>query len=104
MYVAPLLEKAGRQNIYAQTARMKGFLEAVTDAGDVHYRIISDYQTYEEYFAKLDEEPDGTALICPSDVYTLRCLTACGVTNQTKSRFGVLGLDRFPMFDVLLPG
>lgn len=103
VYIAPLLEKAEKQNIHAQTARMKGFLEAVTDAGDIHYRIISNYEAYEEYFAKLEEEPDGTALICPSDMYTLRCLTACGVTNQKKSRFGIMGFDRFPMFDALLP-
>ena len=74
MYVAPLLEKVDRQNIY----RGNGYRH-------IHYRILSDYQSY-------------------SDVYTLRCLTACGVMNQMKSRFGVLGLDRSPMFDVLLPG
>jgi len=103
VYVAPLLQKKETQNISAQTARMEGFLDAVNHADGITYRIIADYGSYEALFASLSSEPEGTALICPSDAFTLRCLTECGVTARNGSRIGIMGFDRFPMFNTILP-
>jgi len=82
---------------------LEGFLDAVNHADGITYRIIADYGSYEALFASLSSEPEGTALICPSDAFTLRCLTECGVTARNGSRIGIMGFDRFPMFNTILP-
>ena len=98
-YVAPLLEKAGRQNISAQTMRRDGFLAA---ASGVEYSLVDNYSAYDELLSSLQSGSLGsdekrTALICPSDAYTIDCLPLVG------DRVGIMGFDRLPMIGRLIP-
>ena len=98
IYIAPLLEKAGRENITAQSLRYEGFLEASEGVGR---EIISDRPAYKKLLASLEagELPDGerTALICPSDAYTIACLPLIG------KRLGIMGFDRLQTIGRLIP-
>ena len=98
IYIAPLLEKAGRENMTAQSLRYEGFLEASEGIGR---EIISDRPAYKKLLASLEagELPGGerTALICPSDAYTIACLPLVG------KRLGIMGFDRLPTIGRLIP-
>lgn len=97
LYVAPLLEKAKHQNIAAQSLRYAGFLDAI-EGTNTSYTVIDTYDTYRTHFPTLDSAK--TALICPSDTYTLHCLEL--FYDQTPT-VGIMGFDRFLTLGRLLP-
>ena len=78
IYVAPLLASEG-----------------------VGLEIISDRPAYKKLLASLEagELPDGdrTALICPSDAYTIACLPLVG------KKLGIMGFDRLQTIGRLIP-
>lgn len=98
-YVAPLLEKAGKQNISTQIMRRDGFLEA---AGGAEYLLIDNYHAYDELLSSLQSgsitsDEIKTALICPSDAYTIDCLPLI------REKVGIMGFDRLLMIGRLIP-
>ena len=98
IYVAPLLEKAGRENLSAQVLRHEGFLAA---SDEVRREVIADRRAYGELLGSLESGEffgdTRTALICPSDSYTIDCLPYIG------KRCGIIGFDRLPMIGRLIP-
>ncbi len=96
VYVAPLLERATAQNIGAQTERYHGFLDA--SAGHGERVILDNYETYERFMAAPPVDTKKTALICPTDVYTVRCLPL------RELGFGIMGFDRLQILSTLIPG
>lgn len=96
IYVAPLLEKAPRQNISAQSERLNGFLAAIENS-EAEYEIIGNYADYSQKLPTLSANSRKTALVCPSDVYTLKCL------SLHKDKFGIMGFDRMPTIETFIP-
>lgn len=98
VYIAPMLEKLGRENLSAQVLRKNGFLDAVKS---VEYTLIEDRPTYRELLDKLAagafRQGKRTALICPSDAYTIDCLPLIG------KDIGIMGFDRLPTLGRLIP-
>jgi len=99
VYVAPLLEKEQSQNITAQSRRYAAFLETVQENNDLTWHTIDTYDKYHNHFSEYLSESQRTALICPSDSYTLRCLELFSRCKQ----LGIMGFDRFPTLERLLP-
>ena len=103
IYVAPVLEKGSTQNISAQTLRYEGFLDTVRSRG-VNYDVIADYSAYGSSFLQLEpQRAERTALLCPSDSYTLKCLSVHWISRSPENRFGIMGFDRFPTVSAILP-
>ncbi len=98
IYVAPMLEKGKYQNISAQSERLRGFNEAVR-LSSVEACVLGTKAEYNELFPHLSERsPDKrTAVICPTDVYTLRALPLL------KLGYGLLCFDRLPLLATLFP-
>ena len=98
IYTAPVLEKLGRENLTAQIMRRDGFLEA---ARGREYTLIVDRPAYRELLNKLSSGSLGhekkTALICPSDAYTVDCLPLIG------KDVGIMGFDRLTTIGRLIP-
>ncbi len=96
VYVAPVLERAQSQNIYAQAQRYRGFMDAAARADEA--MVLDTKARCEPCLTSL--QPDGipTALICPTDVYTVRCLPL------RERGIGVLGFDRMELIARLVPG
>ena len=94
VYVAPLLEREGTQNMSAQTERRDGFLDAVRGSG-VRYDIIDSYEKYGRLGSYIGVE--RMAFVCSSDAYTVRCLPL------RSENVGVMGFDRLGMIEALVP-
>lgn len=98
IYIAPLLEKEGKQNISTQLLRKEGFLEA---AKGKELLLIDRYESYDELLSSLKLGRVGnsqkTALICTSDAYTIACLPFVG------AELGIMGFDRLPTIETLIP-
>ena len=99
VYIAPVLEKRTEQNISAQENRYAGFLEAVQNAPDVTWHVVDTYEEYRSRLPEVHPHDRPTALICSSDTFTLRCLEVFRNTEGT----GIMGFDRFPTLEQLLP-
>ena len=93
VYVAPLLEREGTQNMRAQTERRDGFLDAAREFG-VGYEIIDSYERYGGLGSYIG---DRMAFVCSSDAYTVRCLP------YRSESVGVMGFDRLGMMGSLVP-
>lgn len=94
VYVAPLLEREGRQNMSAQAERRDGFLDAARGLG-LRYEMIDSYEKYDG----LGSYTGGgrMAFVCSSDAYTVRCLPF------RSDGVGVMGFDRLGMMGSLVP-
>ena len=98
VYIAPMLEKLGRENLSAQVMRRDGFLDA---ARGREYTLIEERPVYRELLRQLASgefrHEKKTALICPSDAYTVDCLPLIG------KDIGIMGFDRLPTLGRLIP-
>ena len=94
VYVAPLLEREGTQNMRAQIRRRDGFLDAVRESG-VRCEMIDSYEKYNGLGSYVGV--GRMAVVCSSDVYTVRCLPF------RSDSVGVMGFDRLGMIGSLVP-
>lgn len=99
VYVAPLLEKEDAQNIAAQSLRYRGFRETMQDTNTT-WQVLDTYESYRTQLTELDTVQKRTALVCPSDTYTLHCLEL--FANRTP-QIGIMGFDRLLTLGRLLP-
>ena len=97
-YVAPMLQKLGHENLSAQELRRDGFLEA---AKGREYQIIDNDELYKNLISELDSgtfnSEKKTAIICPSDAYTIDILP------RVRKGIGVMGFDRLKTIGKLIP-
>ncbi len=61
--------------------------------------MVDTYEEYQNHLTEVIPEDRPTALICSSDSFTLRCLEVFRNAKQT----GIMGFDRFPTLEQLLP-
>lgn len=99
LYIAPLLEKGKKQNISAQSLRYKGFLDVVRNTPNIVWKAVDTYTEYNEHLLDYIDPSVPTALICPSDSYTLHCLALF----RERKNIGIMGFDRFLTLEQLLP-
>lgn len=95
LYVAPILQMQGKENISAQEMRLSGFLNAMKNSG-VSYTLIDSYERYnalQKFSSSLK-----TAVICASDHYTVQCIHLWGI-----QKYGIMGFDHTKTLDTLFP-
>lgn len=91
LYPCPALDPA--QNTWAQSRRLKGFLDTA-DALGLQHRVLTGQQLPELHATR-----EKTAVICPTDLYALRLLSTArargwGITGFDDLRLiGTLGLS-----------
>jgi DNA-binding LacI/PurR family transcriptional regulator len=100
----------GDQNFEEAENRIKGYKEALIDAGitlNSHYTSIVDYSQHSGYNTMnhfLDHYPEITAVFCASDTLAMGAILALHERAiQVPEHFSVVGFDGLPISKYMIP-
>lgn len=103
IYVSPPLSYKGKENIYAVSERYAGYKEGARHCG-MRPVVIDEKDALDKIPSMVRSSPERTAVLCSSDIYALKTLTALDHAGlRVPQDVGLMGFDDIDLLEYVNP-